>query len=241
MTTSLEPVYLRIKNELLDRIRNGELRPGDKVEHEEIIAKQYDCARATVHRAIRELAEEGYVERKRRAGTHVASAGTRATRVTIPLVRQEIEARGARYRFEMLAQAITKTDDVSAKALGLVPDDEALFLRCVHFANDTPFQLEERWINLQVVPEAKQAKFDDINPNEWLVQSSPYSEAEHFFSAENASKEQAQTLNVPENDALFVIERRTHLSGQAITYARLLHPGANYRMTARNFSFSTKN
>jgi len=241
MTIRPEPVYLKIKNELLDSIRKGELRPGDKVEHEEIIAKQYDCARATVHRAIRELAEEGYVERKRRAGTRVASAGTRATRVTIPLVRQEIEARGATYHFEMLEQATKETPAQIADILGLQKETKALFLRCVHMANDTPFQLEERWINLSMVPEAEHTTFEGVNPNEWLVQSSPYSEAEHYFSAHNANSEQAYTLKVPENEALFVIERRTHLTGKAITYARLLHPGNNYRMTAKNFSFSTKN
>ncbi|MFT6657209.1 UTRA domain-containing protein [Maritalea sp.] len=241
MTKSLEPVYLKIKNELLARIRNGELRPGDKVEHEQIIAQHYDCARATVHRAIRELAEEGYVERKRRAGTHVASAGTRATRVTIPLVRQEIEARGATYRFSMLEHEIHQASSVPADILGLAEGTHALFLRSVHFANDIPFQLEERWINLEVVPSAEIAVFNDINPNEWLVETVPYSEAEHFFSAENAKPEQARILGVKPNDALFVIERRTHLAGQAITYARLFHPGASYRMTAKNFSFSTKN
>lgn len=238
MTTSSDPVYLKIKKELLQRIRQGELRPGDKVEHEEIIAQQYDCARATVHRAIRELAEEGYVERKRRAGTRVASAGNRATRVTIPLVRQEIEARGATYRFAVLEREIQSPTGVAGAALS---SGKALFLRLIHFASDLPFQLEERWINLETVPQAENASFETTNPNEWLVETSPYSEAEHFFSAENADKAQAELLGLRENDALFVIERRTHLDGDAITYARLLHPGANYRMTAENFSFSTKN
>ncbi len=101
--------------------------------------------------------------------------------------------------------------------------------------------MEERWINLETVPQAENASFETTNPNEWLVETSPYSEAEHFFSAENANEKDAKLLGLQENDALFVIERRTHLEGEAITYARLLHPGANYRMTAENFSFSTKN
>jgi len=241
MNASAEPAYLKIKNELLNRIRQGELRPGDKIDHEEVMAKQFSCARATVHRAIRELAEEGFVERKRRAGTRVASAGTRSTRVTIPLVRQEIEARGASYRFKMLEQIKAVPTGMASAALGLDPKASALFLKSIHFADDTPFQLEERWINLDMVPQAADASFETINPNEWLVQTSPYSEAEHFFSAENADKEQSDLLGLNTGDALFVIERRTHLNGNAITYARLMHPGANYRMAAKNFSFSTKN
>ncbi|MGJ8527298.1 UTRA domain-containing protein [Maritalea sp.] len=241
MTSPLEPAYLKIKNELLGRIRNGELRPGDKIEHEEIIAQRYNCARATAHRAIRELAEEGFVLRKRRAGTRVASAGARATKVTIPLVRQEVEARGKRYHFSMLAQKQLVPTGIAAAALDLPPNTQALYLRSVHFADDQPFQLEERWINLALAPDAVGTKFDIVNPNEWLVENLPYSEAAHFFSAENANADQAAILGLKPNDALFVIERRTHLEGQTITYARLMHPGANYRMTAENFSFSTKN
>ena len=241
MTRAAEPAYLTIKNDLLDRIRQGELRPGDKIDHEETIAEQYGCARATVHRAIRELAEEGYVERKRRAGTRVASAGARSTRVTIPLVRQQVEARGATYRFTMLEQRVEVPTGAARAALGLDADAKALFLSSLHFANDQPFQLEERWINLDAVPEAQTASFETINPNEWLLQTSPYTEAAHFFSATNATKEQAQHLGIQTGDALFLIERQTQLNSKSITFARLLHPGSNYRMAAETFSFSTKN
>lgn len=146
-----------------------------------------------MHRAIRELAEEGYVERKRRAGTRVASAGNRATRVTIPLVRQEIEARGATYRFAVLEREMLIPTGVSGAALS---SGKALFLRLIHFANEVPFQLEERWINLETVPQAENARFETTNPNEWLVETSPYSEAEHFFSAENANEKDAKLLGL---------------------------------------------
>jgi GntR family histidine utilization transcriptional repressor len=241
MSKSLEPAYLTIKNDFLRRIREGELRPGDKIDHEEVIAQQYDCARATVHRAIRELAEEGFVERKRRAGTRIASAGTRATKVTIPLVRQEIESRGATYRFSLLAREMQTLPEMVAHALGLAIDDEALYLRTVHFANDKPFQLEDRWVNTKLVPSAIDAKFDEFNPNEWLVKTVPYSEAEHYFSAENADGDTAKLLQIGVNDAVFVIERRTSLPAGGVTYVRLQHPGDNYKMAAKNFSFSTKN
>lgn len=241
MSKSLEPAYLTIKNDFLRRIREGELRPGDKIDHEEVIAQQYDCARATVHRAIRELAEEGYVERKRRAGTRIADAGTRATKVTIPLVRQEIENRGATYRFSLLAREMGTPPELVAHALGLTPTDEALYLRVVHFANDKPFQLEDRWVNTQLVPQAVEARFEAQNPNEWLVKTVPYSDAEHYFSAENADAETAKLLQIQTNDAVFVIERRTAMPAGGVTYVRLQHPGNQYKMAAKNFSFSTKN
>lgn len=233
--------YLTIKNDLLGQIRAGQLRPGDAVPHEETIAQDYGVARATVHRAMRELAEEGFVERKRRAGTRVAAAGGRTTKVDIPLVRDEIERTGAPYRFKILTRKVLIGDDFAQRMLRVSPQQSVLYLDVLHFAGDQPYQLEERWINLDVVPSAEPQPFDVINPNEWLIETMPYAEAEHKFSAQNATAQQAKALALAENDALFVIERRTALDAKMITYVRMVHPGQTYAMAATNFSLSTKN
>ena len=62
----------------------------------------------------------------------------------------------------------------------------SLHLHCLHYSNEAPFQFEDRWINLKSIPEAEQEKFEDINPNEWLVKNVPWTNAEHILSAANA-------------------------------------------------------
>lgn len=233
--------YLTIKNDLLSQIRSGQLRPGDAVPHEETIAQQYGVARATVHRALRELAEEGFVERKRRAGTRVAAVGGRTTKVDIALVRDEIERTGAPYRFKILTRNVLVEDDFAQRILRVSSQQPVLYLEILHYAGDQPYQLEERWINLDVVPSAESQPFDTTNPNEWLIATMPYAEAEHKFSAQNATANQARALALAEGEALFVIERRTALDAKMITYVRMLHPGQTYAMAATNFSLSTKN
>lgn len=233
--------YLTIKNDLLSQIRAGQLRPGDAVPHEETIAQQYGVARATVHRAMRELAEEGFVERKRRAGTRVAAVGGRTTKVDIALVRDEIERTGAPYRFKIITREVQVSDDFAQRILRVASQQKVLYLEILHFAGDQPYQFEERWINLDIVPSAADQSFEEINPNEWLIQTMPYAEAEHKFSAQNATPAQSKALAVPEGDALFVIERRTAIDTKMITYVRMLHPGQTYAMAATNFSLSTKN
>lgn len=233
--------YLTIKNDLLAQIRAGQLRPGDAVPHEETIAQNYGVARATVHRALRELAEEGFVERKRRAGTRVAAAGGRTTKVDIALVRTEIERTGAPYRFEIVSRNVVQNDAFAQRILRVSATQPVLHLEVLHYAGERPHQLEERWINLDVVPSARDQEFTDSNPNEWLIATMPYAEAEHKFSALNANAHQALALGVPEGEALFVIERRTALDAKTITYVRMLHPGQTFAMAATNFSLSTKN
>ena len=55
------------------------------------LAEEFGCARATVNRAMRELADEGFIDRKRKAGTRIKSSPTRHAKFAIPLIRDEIE------------------------------------------------------------------------------------------------------------------------------------------------------
>ena len=85
----------------------------------------------------------------------------------------------------------------------------SLHLHCLHYSNEAPFQFEDRWINLKSIPEAEQAKFEEVNPNEWQVNHVPWTNAEHILSATNADAEKAELLSLAERDALLVVQRRT--------------------------------
>ena len=109
----------------------------------------------------------------------------------------------------------------------------ALHLRCRHWAGERVHQVEDRWINLETVPTARDADFEAAGPNEWLIRAMPLSRVEHVFSAAIATPEEAELLGIAPGDAVFVAERRTWIDGRAITRARLLHPGATHRLVAR--------
>jgi len=225
--------YLDVKAAILGRIRGGDLAPGDTVPGEESLAGEFGCARVTVNRALRELAEAGVVERRRKAGTRVLDPAPRDASMEVPSVRAEIEAGGAAYRYELMARRIASPPKELRAALGLGPGDRALHLRCRHWAGIRVHQLEERWINLDTVPAARAADFAATGPNEWLIRAMPLSQVEHVFRAANASADEAELLGIAPGDAVFVAERRTWIEGRAITRARLLHPGATHRLVAR--------
>ena len=98
--------YLEIKHHVLGKIRAGAWPPGTLIPKERELAEAFGCARMTVHRALRELADEGVVERRRRSGTRVALQTTRSAMLEIPRVDQEIERQGAIYRYRRIARRI---------------------------------------------------------------------------------------------------------------------------------------
>nr|WP_244477587.1 MULTISPECIES: GntR family transcriptional regulator [unclassified Rhizobium] len=61
-------------------------------------------SRATVNRALQELARAGLVERKRKVGTRVVLNPVREARFAILVVRQEVAASGAEYGYRLLSR-----------------------------------------------------------------------------------------------------------------------------------------
>jgi GntR family histidine utilization transcriptional repressor len=224
--------YRDIKADILEQIASGRWRPGGLLPNESDLAASYGCARATVNRAMRELAEEGIVERKRKAGTRVRQSPLREARFEIPLVRAEIEARGAVYRYALVYQGQEPAPAWLRARLDLDEEAQALRLVCMHFADGVPYQYEDRWINLGALPQALDHAFDQQGPNEWLVETVPYSDAQISFAAVSADEDVALYLGCAEGDALFQTERSTWWQGQAITYVRLVFQ-RGYRMSAR--------
>lgn len=228
MTQSVS--YRDVKADLLAQIRSGALAPGAMLPGEEELCRRYGAARATINRAMRELAEEGLIERKRRAGSRVREAPVRQARFSIPLVRVEIEAQGAAYRYALMRSHILPCPDWLRARLALAEGAATRHLQCLHFADSAPYQYEDRWINLAAAPAAHDADFSAVGPNEWLVRHVPFSTAQIAFSAFSADREAAQALGCAVGDALFQVERQTWRDGAPITYVRMLYrPG--HRMT----------
>ena len=72
MNAVVKPRYQQLKEMIIERISNGELRPADRVPSENELVESMNVSRMTANRALRELNDEGYVERVAGKGTFVA-------------------------------------------------------------------------------------------------------------------------------------------------------------------------
>ncbi len=219
-----------IQNEVLRRIRSREWCPGAVIPSEIELAREFDCARATVGRALTSLAEEGVLDRRRRAGTRVAENPVRRATLSIPVIRQEVEATGASYRHVLLERTQTAASDAAAARLGLTPGTRLLRLRTLHMAGDRPHACEDRWVNPVAVPGILTADLTGTSPNEWLVQNAWYSDGTLTFHAEAAGREEGELLQIPEGAPVFVLDRVTRAGDGPVTAVRLVHP-PGFRMS----------
>ena len=217
-----------IRAEVLTRIRSRRWPPGEVIPTEEALALEFDCARATVNRALRELAQTGVLERKRKAGTRVAMLPVRKATLDIPVIRQEVAARGQVYAFRLLLQTTGLPPMAVAARLGLAEATNMLHLQTLHLADGRAYALEDRWLNPAVLPQPL-PDFAGVSANEWLVAHVAFATGDIAFSAEPASNSEAAALSVPPGTALFITERCTWGQDAPITWVRLAHaPG--YRL-----------
>jgi GntR family histidine utilization transcriptional repressor len=218
-----------IRAEVTRRIRTRVWPPGSMIPSEEVLAVEFGCARATVNRALKELADTGVLERKRKAGTRVAALPIRKATLDIPVIRQEVEARGQSYSFALLHHRIAPPPLSVAARLGLNAGMPMLHLQTLHLADAVPQVFEDRWLNPAILPDPG-PDFAVISANEWLVATIAFATGDIAFSAEPASPEEAAALAVPATTALFITERCTWGTQAPITWVRLSHaPGYRLR------------
>ena len=210
-----------IANEVRRRIVEREWRQGDRIPDEADLAVEFGAARATVNKALQALADEGLLDRKRRAGTHVTVNPVRRARLTIPIVREEIESAGMGYSYRVIALRSGPLPEEAARRLELPAGQVLLHLRAVHYGDSAPYQYEDRWINLDAVSGLAEVDFRHVNANEWLVRNAQYMRADFAFSAENATRREAQLLGTTPGMALLILSRSTWNDAGLITTVRL--------------------
>lgn len=224
-------LHQRIRGEIEGRILSGEWRPGFRIPFEHELMAQYGCSRMTVHKAISELAGQGLLIRRRRAGSFVASPRIHSAVLDISDIQAEILQRGQAYAYELLEQRIRPPADPEEETLAA--GEDLLSITSLHRAGGAGFAFEERVISLASVPDARTVDFSLVAPGAWLLDHVPWTEAEHRISAENAKGRAAAVLGITAGAACLILERRTWRGENGVTAVRQTFPGHLYDLMAR--------
>lgn len=222
-----------IETEVRRRIVEREWRQGQRIPDEADLAVEFDAARSTVNKALQRLADEGLLDRRRRAGTRVAVDPVRKATFAISIVREQVEQAGMAYSHRVVAQRRTPVPEDIAARLGIAPGTPLIHMRALHYGDGRPFQLEDRWLNPEAVRGLERADFWQLNANEWLVRNTPYLRAEMSFSAENASRRDARLLQTQVGQALLVLHRSTWNDLGPVTSVRVAYPPGHVVTTQR--------
>lgn len=228
---SAMPRYKQLKNLIIRQISSGELRPRDRVPSENDLVGSTGVSRMTANRALRELHDEGYVERVVGRGTFVADMKAASHVLEVRNIADEIERRGHKHAATVLKQEARHADEEIAKILRIGEGSEVFHLLIVHRENGTPIQREDRYVISDFAPDCLDQDFTRVTPSAYLSAISPLQEAEHVVRAVLPTDAVTEDLEMSGRQACLLVLRRTWAHGRPVSFARLHHPGGRFELT----------
>lgn len=231
MSASEKPRYQQVKDLIIDRISSGDLGPSDRVPSENELVESMSVSRMTANRALRELTDEGYVERVAGRGTFVSDFRYQSHVLEVHNIADEIGHRGHQHTCEVIRNSRQYARGEVARALHVEQGTDVFHLLLVHFEDGAPIQVEDRHVLAEFAPECGQQDFRGVTPSAYLTAISPLQEAEQVVRAQLPNAAVRARLQMAEDEPCLVVMRRTWSDGRPVTFARLQHPGSRYELT----------
>ena len=232
-SVSLQPLYLKVKRHILDNIGSGKWGASARVPSENDIVKSFGVSRMTANRALRELRDEGVLVRIAGVGSFVAERHAHAHPLEIRSIADEIRGRGHVHRAEIVSLERLRAMAELAENFGIAPRSGLFCSVIVHFENERPVQLEERYVLPKLAPDYLTVDFLKTTPYDYLVKVAPLQEAEHLLRAVMPDAGARKLLAMKRDEPCLLMIRRTWTAGQVASVARLYYPGSRYEMSGR--------
>ncbi|MGA2191546.1 MAG: histidine utilization repressor [Steroidobacteraceae bacterium] len=229
----VQPLYLKVKRHILENIGSGKWATSARVPSENDIVKSFGVSRMTANRALRELRDEGVLVRIAGVGSFVADRHAQAHPLEIRGIADEIRERGHAHRAEIISLDRVRAVAELAEDFGIAPRSELFCSVLVHFENDRPVQVEDRYVLPKLAPDYLKIDFSKTTPYDYLTKVAPIQEAEHVLRAVMPDERTRKLLSMKRDEPCLLMIRRTWTAGQIASVARLYYPGSRYEMSGR--------
>jgi GntR family transcriptional regulator, histidine utilization repressor len=225
------PLYEKLKEHVLQNIRSGAWRAGERVPSEHELVREFKVSRMTANRALRELMRSGVLARIAGVGTFVGDFKAAAHPLQIRNIAEEIRNRGHRHRAQTVNLERVLPSDSVRRSLGIPARARDVFHSViVHYENDIVLQVEDRYVNPLLAPGYLAADFQAVTPHEYLMEVAPLQRVEHVVRAVLPAARIRALLQLRAQEPALLIERLTWSRGARASFALLYHPGSRFEL-----------
>ena len=130
------PLYLQLKDSIIENIKNGNYQPGDKIPTEEEICNTCGISRSVIKQALSELVSEGYLMRYKSKGTYVKSNKNTGFLKEIVSFNEEMIRKGYVPRTEILKNEIVDCPADIAEKLNIKAGQKVINIERLRYRNN---------------------------------------------------------------------------------------------------------
>lgn len=230
MVVKTKAKYNVIKQFICQKIESGQWPQLSTVPSENLLSEQFSVSRMTARRALQELTEQGILVRSQGAATYVAKFKSQSSLLAVRNIADEIVERGHQHHAQQVDLTAISADEEIAIMLAVNVGQTVFYSQVLHFENNEPIQLEQRYVNPHLIPHYLEQDFTLITPHEYLSQQAPLTKATHEVEAILANKDICQLLAIADTSPCLQVKRRTWSRQGVVSLAILTAAGHKYRL-----------
>lgn len=227
------PPYKKIKQDVTRMITSGQLVSGQRVPSDNELAASFQVSRLTAHRALRELAQEGLVQRVHGVGTFVAAPRETSAATRIYNIADEVRSTGKSFRSVVGYLGSVPVSAVIAAEMGIHEGERLFYSSVIYSSEGVPAQLEDRYVMPDFAPDYLGQDFTAASTTDYLQSIAPADEAEQVIEAIVPDAKTRRLLEVTNREACLLVIRKTWVARRITTYTRFVHPGSRRRLITR--------
>jgi GntR family transcriptional regulator len=228
-----QPLYHRVYREISNEIERGVLQPGDRLPSERWLGDELGVSRATVRRAIEELAANGLVEGRGRA-SFVSGDALAEPPNTLMSLTELGRSRGLQPSARVLSAAVRAATIDEAEALAIAPGGDLFELERVRMLDGVPISIDRNRVPLRLAPELPDVDFTDASLYEALARTGHAPRrANYELEARGATAPEAELLGLaPGAPVLFATTVAIGEDGRVVDLGRTVYRADRYRFQA---------
>jgi len=228
------PRFQQIKDEILRRIREGDYQVDEALPAEPALAEHFRVSRMTVNRALKELAEAGYLYRISGSGTYVAERTASGDLIELRDFVDELESRGYQHSMLMLARESVEAPPRIAARFEAFPGYRLFYARILHFRDDLPVLLEDRYVDPKLAPDFASADLTKETVRRYLQRVIASQETEQVIRAVAPGAEVRDLLETIESEPCLLLRQRIFAENAVLSVADLYYAASRYEIAGRS-------
>ena len=227
------PLYFQLKEQIKQNILNGEYKEGDLNPSEREFSYNYELSSTTIRRALNDLVQENFLERKAGKGTFVRHRKVKRDLHKVLGFTKNMTEMGLKPSTEVLSKKVVTANAFARERLGLEKGAKVVRLERLRLADDVPMMLEKRFIRTDLCPNIEQ---EELSSSLWRVFEEKYglkpnrhSQGMTIFTV---SGHAASLLTLNDNSLVFLIKGVTFVGDhEPIECEESLYRSDKYELT----------
>jgi GntR family transcriptional regulator len=231
--TSPTPIFRQLEEYIINSIRNGELKPGDQIPSQYVLARECRVSRATVQKALDRLMLDDVLYSQRGKGIYVANPVTEQHLPILQSISQSLRQLGHAVYADMLLVEETEAPGYIIEALHLPYQTNVFHVKRLQNVNSEPMVLQESYLDARRFAGLDSYDLRRQSLTQIMQEIGDMKIADSVLSigVMNANWDESRQLNVKAGASLLVIEETDFdEDGQPVRFSRNKLKGDRFRV-----------